>query len=290
MDIIGQKIKSKYTGAISEIKGISKGKLLIDCGNSSEILMPVDAFIIPQDILDEINNQIHPKKKSNVNKIGDKNIAIKCIFCDGGKNEEIIGFNGLCSDKNLIYNIENNMSQCSDPDYDCYKYFKKVIDHRNLENCCYECRMLNEWKAYAGIYKKGKKKGQPMSFKDVAPRSVCVLTTRLPNQPEENRIIFGLFYINESDEGNFQKEGYVKGDPKYCFSFSLKEASNFKFWDFYSNKTSDEKWNTGLHRYLSNEQIVNIIKRAIEIKQDEVIKNKLKEFLDLFIKIKSEGK
>ena len=61
-----------------------------------------------------------------------------------------------------------------------------------------------------------------------------------------------------------------------------------RFWDFYSNKNSDkETWGTGLFRYLSNEQILEVLKKTLQIKEGKEDYETLKELLELFCQEKN---
>ena len=302
MEILNKKVKSKATNKEGIITGVVKGKLLVNFESSGSVPVPLNALDMPDDlkeaVLDELGkSKVTAKKSDSSNKVslGTKNIAIKCIYCNGGASETQIGYDGLCSEDIIKYNIEKKASECSDPENLCYKYINGLISKEEyLANDfhCYECRMFKDWKAYAGQHKTEGRHGEKMSFKNVAPRSICVLTTILPYEEQEDRIIVGLFYINETEEGDFYKEGYVKADPNYRFKFTLEEAKQLNFWDFYENPNSPEtkKWGTGLHRYLSDEQAANILKAAVKVKYDEVEKKKLQELLDLFCQIKNISK
>lgn len=125
------------------------------------------------------------------------NIAFKCNYCNGGKSAERIGFHGVCSEAVIRYNIkEKNHVWCSSPDSPCRQYYDGMISsHSELEDVfnrdgsvCYESAMLRDWSAFAGITHTGENKGRPMKLKQVQINSLAVLTTRFPNEPEENRL------------------------------------------------------------------------------------------------------
>ena len=143
--------------------------------------------------------------------------------------------------------------------------------------------MLIDWRAYAGWYRTGPRKGEPMTFKEIAPQCICVLTTREPqDNGEEDRLIFGIFYVNSAYEGDSKKEGYVQASSDFRISFSLKEARNFKFWDYFQNKDGQIAWNSGLHRYLTNSQAIAILEKACEIKKGTDNESLTKDFLNYY--------
>ena len=54
---------------------------------------------------------------------------------------------------------------------------------------CYESRLFVDWKFGAGMYHNGSKKGQPIPINGVKPGDLAVVTTRFPEEKEEDRII-----------------------------------------------------------------------------------------------------
>jgi len=59
-------------------------------------------------------------------------------------------------------------------------------------------------------------------------------------------------------------------------------------WDFYSNKNSDkELWGTGLFRYLSNQQILEVFRKALDVKRGKEDYELLKDLVDVFCKEKN---
>lgn len=239
----------------------------------------------------------NPKKsKKNSKKDSPKsNIAFKCNYCDGGRNEEKIGYNGVCSEEIIEYNVSKAKHiWCKDPESLCYQYKKGDITKKELldfceENgfVCYESQMLKNWRAYAGVTQSGVNKGKPMKLKNVKINSLAMLTTKLPNTKDKDRFIFALFLVGENFQGDTRNEGYVEADPKYRIQLSLEEARKLKFWDFYFNPNKPERivLGSGLHRYLTDIQSAQVLKKICEIKRgtlDEALAN---EFLEHYCEI-----
>lgn len=224
-----------------------------------------------------------------------ENIAFKCNYCDGGKSDKEIGFNGVCSDKIIRNNIEvEKRTWCSSEESDCLSYFNGEISRLELDNIhgsggyvCYESQMLREWKAMAGIVQKGERAGQPMRLNKVQNNSVCVLTTRLPNSNEIDRFIFGVFLVDENYEGDNFEEGYVSTKSKYKIKLSPKEAEKMLFWDYHVNENQPEvaRWSSGLHRYFGDEQAIQILRDLALMKEGTEDEELSKEFLLYFSKI-----
>lgn len=243
---------------------------------------------------EELNKKAQKGKNS---KTSDKNnIAFKCSFCDGGQTSKLIGFNGICSDIMIKNNIEvDKRPWCRSAESQCKKYLdneitRDTLEERYLEDDfkCHESKMLGSWRAYAGITQRGKNKDKPMKLKNVNSNSLAILTTKLPKTGEEERLIFAIFLIDKYFEGDDVTEGYVEAKGKYKIQLSLDEIPKLKFWEFFFSTTKPEKIavGTGLHRYLTEVQSAQILKKICEIKEgteDEVI---AKEFLKYYCSYK----
>ncbi len=154
--------------------------------------------------------QIRKKRK----KVERSNVAFKCNYCDGGKTPTCIGFNGVCSNAVLRYNIEKaHHVWCSDPDSPCRQYLDGEISRAELEDMmrggggldsvCYESHMLRDWMASAGVVQTGADRGKPMRLLKVQRNSLAVLTSREPNYAtDDSRFVFAVFLVDESYEGD----------------------------------------------------------------------------------------
>lgn len=238
------------------------------------------------------------RSKNTTTKTSDRNnIAFKCTYCDGGTNEEIVGFKGICSDDTINYNINAAKHVwCCSSECQCYKYLNGKITREELNDfykedsfVCYESQMLKFWRAYAGVTQNGLNKGKPMTLRNVSTNSLAFLTTRLPHAKDKDRFIFAVFLVDENYDGDNREEGYVGANPKYRIQLSLDEARKLKFWDYYFNSTKPERiiFGSGLHRYLTDVQSAQVLKRICEIKKDTLEEELSKEFLEHYCKIKS---
>jgi hypothetical protein len=240
--------------------------------------------------------------KSTSKKVSDtSNIAFKCNYCDGGKSEEIVGYKGICSDEAIRYNINTAKHiWCKQKENKCYKYLQGDISREEInrfyeetktefsKSVCYESQMLEIWVAGAGITQSGAKKGTPMSLKNARANSLALLTTKLPDDKDENRFIFAVFLIDENYEGDNMEEGYVGANPKYRIQLSLEEAKELKFWDYYFNPNKPEKivFGSGLHRYLTDTQSAQVLSKICQIKKGTGEEELSKEFLEHYCTIK----
>ena len=224
-----------------------------------------------------LKNRAKVKQK----KIERMNIAFKCNYCNGGQTSDCIGFNGICSDQLMNYNV--NTAQhiwCSSPDSLCQQYLNGELSRNELEEMmgdvshpgfvCYESRMLRDWKANAGIVQTGERKGMPMRLLSVQPNSLAVLTTRRPFSSDDTRFVFAVFLVDESHTGDFLEEGYVTTHSKWKISLTPQQTNKILFWKYYSNKNAPQKmvFGSGLHRYLSDYQAAQILRDIIDVKSD----------------------
>ena len=225
------------------------------------------------------------------------NIAFKCNYCDGGKSLETIGFNGLCSEEMIRYNIKTAKHIWCSSESPCRQYYDgSIVSYANLvdkvnkdENgvACYESVMLRDWRASAGITQTGENKGRPMRLMRVQLNSLAVLTTRLPYDSDEDRFIFAVFLVDETHEGNARDEGYVSTDSKYKIQMTPAEAQKLKFWNYYFCENAPEviKFGSGLHRYLSDEQAAQILRDIADVKKGTAQEELAQEFYKYFCRI-----
>jgi hypothetical protein len=203
---------------------------------------------------------------------------------------------GACSDKQIRYNIQvAHHSWCSDPTCPCFQYLNGEIDGYQLDELCrdggfvcYESQMLKEWTAFAGFVLKEGRKDEPKKIRNVQINSLAVLTTRKPDMPEEDRFIFGVFLVDDADEGDNLNEGFVKSNSQYRIELNPAEAVQLKFWNYHANDNSPEKaaWSQGLYRYTTDTEAVQILKDIVTVKRVPAEKKFAEEFLAHFCKMK----
>lgn len=254
---------------------------------------------VESDIVREIllkRTHIDAKRTHKINPRA--NIAFKCNYCDGGESEDRIGFNGMCSDDMIRNNISiEHHVWCSAEECPCSQYNKGEIERIDLETLlssgdksgfiCYESAMLRDWRASAGIIQTGVNKGKPMRLLKVQSNSLAVLTTRKPHSMDETRFIFAVFLVDETYKGDNKDEGYVTTNSEYKMQLSPQEAYKIKFWDYYFNLQAPEiiKFGSGLHRYLSDDQAVQILRDIARIKNNTPDESLAKRFYTYFCQI-----
>jgi uncharacterized protein YdcH (DUF465 family) len=206
------------------------------------------------------------------------NIAFKCNYCDGGKSDKQVGYDGVCSDK-IIHNniIVEKRTWCGSSESVCVKYHSGEISRQELDDMCnddtfvcYESRMLRDWKALAGLNIQSETKTKARIIKGVRANSLCILTTRDPKHSEVLRYIFAVFLVDESYAGDGRDEGYVTTMSEFKIKLSPVEARSLRFWNYYKNEGNSQliRWSSGLYRYLDDEQAARILKDIATTKKN----------------------
>ena len=254
-----------------------------------------EAILFKKKAEQAINENQTIKKQSSKKANPRSNIAFKCNYCDGGRSEKQIGYDGICSDY-IIYNniIVENRTWCSSSDSKCLQYYNGEITRNELDNycsgdgfVCYESQMLRDWKALAGLHVQGDNKGKARAMRNVQANSLCVLTTRDPLNAEDLRYIFAVFLIDETYEGNGRDEGYVCTESEYKIKLALSEAKSLRFWNYYKNEKNPDlkRWGQGLYRYINDEQAAHILRDVAQVKSNTQDKQLAERFYNHFCKI-----
>lgn len=239
-----------------------------------------------------ISSDVSKLSKSNrkIKKVERSNIAFKCNYCDGGATQQRVGFNGVCSDAIIAHNINKaHHVWCSDRDCLCKQYLDGKITRQDLNSgmqngnfLCYESAMLRDWKASAGVIQTGMDKGKPMTLRKVQNNSLAILTTRNPYDKDDKRFIFAVFLVDENFEGDVRESGYVTTNSKWKMELTPQEAHRLLFWNYYVCENAPEviKFGSGLHRYISDDQAVQILRDIVKVKEKQSEKDFAQEFLN----------
>ena len=224
--------------------------------------------------------------------IPQSNVAFKCNYCDGGRNLQVMGFHGVCSDDVIKYNIEAaKRTWCSAPNCFCRKYLMGEISrseldarHHEKKDVCYESSVLDLWRIGCGMVVNGKNKGKPNRLLGVRTNSLCVLTSTDPQANSHDRFIFAAFLVLRADEGSDTVAGYVEAHPNYRISFTPEEAKKLKFWNYYRNNSEKApyQWGNNLFRYLNDEIAVKILKDIVKVKENTAEEQNAKTMLERF--------
>jgi len=198
-------------------------------------------------ILSESIDKILSKRETG--KKGDGNVALKCNWND--KN-----YRAPCSKEAYEFNIREGRAWCNVPSCKCREYGEEV----NLENNpCYESIALKEMYFGAGWDHTGDRQ-QPRHMHHVREDRMAILTTRLPETEERNRLIIGCLFINRVNDDPGE-ETKIYGDKDRSIAIPFQEVK-IRFWDYYKNPGAEDVifWGSGLFRYVTNGTVFSILK------------------------------
>lgn len=195
-----------------------------------------------------------------------QHVAIKCTFNNGDEGT-FVGFNGPCSEDIIKWNIDSERIWCSHRDCKCRKYYDGGFKGNKPSDPCYESVLFRDWQYGAGWYHTGKRADTPIHLSNVGISKIAILTTRFPSDEEIDRRIIGFFKIARvTNDPN--KETIMYADRHCRIRLPMEEARDLYFWDYYSTR-GGARWNTGLIRYLSDDQVVRILTDLKDTLRDE---------------------
>lgn len=243
-----------------------------------------------------LKSELENLKKGKI-KTTDSNIAFKCYYCDGGKSDNSLGFKSVCSDEVIRYNINNAKNKvCSSSSSNCSQYLAGDISRTELEdrynkynNFCYENKLLNQWRAFPDISFIEKKGAKVKNLKNVNHGSLVLLSTVLPNEKEKDRIIFGVYLMQDEYSIDYNTKGFLGADKKHKIELSLEEAKKVKFWDYYFNPKNPEKIanSSTTYRYFDDVQAAQVLKAISEVKKGTFDETAATEVLQRYCDIKN---
>jgi hypothetical protein len=210
-----------------------------------------------------------------------KNIACNLIYNNGGEGSHV-GFTGLCSIDNIIYNVENGQGRwCSQPGCACRKYYDSGFKKHKMEFPCNESRTFTDWEWNPG---NEYKTGQPFRILNSGANKIAIMTTRFPNSNEAERKIVGFFLIKSLTDNH-----EIVANRKESLRLTIDEAKELNFWNYYRNsKSATPEWKQGRFRYLEDINVAAILHDLRDVVQDSgtrymissIISNYLREHAD----------
>ena len=144
--------------------------------------------------------------------------------------------------------------------------------------------VFSDWQVSTGKVQSGDNKGQPNRVPRLGPNSAGLLTTRAEDQPETERLIHGIYMVNETFSGNLGEDGMVPSHAEFRIELTDQEAEKMLFWNYYITKNYPDRtsWNSGKHRYYDNVWTAGILKDIIALKTDEEQIKEVEKFLEYF--------
>lgn len=190
----------------------------------------------------------------------DGNVAFKCTFNDGGTHRGFVGFDGTCSNENIIRNVRAKKTWCSSDDCDCAAYYDADLRGARPHQPCYESTLFETLTFGSGVYQQGPRAGEYIPLKGAREGKVALLTTRLPTADQErNRIVFGLYKIAEIVDDEDQGVAVV-GDPDWALRLPREAAP--RYWRF---KRGSPDWRTGLFRFVTDQEVCDLLRATLPL-------------------------
>ncbi|WP_172373761.1 malate synthase [Sporosarcina jiandibaonis] len=147
--------------------------------------------------------------------------------------------------------------------------------------------VFTDWQASTGKVQSGENKGRPNRAARLSPNSAGLLTSRKSDQPEIDRLILGLYMVNDTFSGELNEDGMVPSHAEFRIELTDQEAEKMLFWNYYINKNHPHRtaWNTGKYRYFDNIWTAQILKDIIALRTDEEQIKEAENFLEYFCKM-----
>lgn len=188
------------------------------------------------------------------------NVAFKCTYNDGGSTGGFVGFDGTCTDGNIVRNVEAGRTWCSASECKCRQFYQNRFRGRRPTEPCYESLIVSDLRFGPGTYHSGARDGDPIPMAGARTGKVALLTTRHPERDTEaERIVFAVYEIRDVHEDR-QGRVWVQGDATQAIRLSQAAAFRLPYWRFKEPPHSGvPDWRTGLFRYLSDQEVANFL-------------------------------
>jgi len=196
----------------------------------------------------EINEIISEPLSSK--KITDGNVAFKVTYNDNN-------WKNVCSPNIAEFNFANRTWCGIQSEYvdNCQSKFYETLTEDKYP--CMDSVALRDLSFYAGHFHGEKHNNEPKRALNIKLGKIALFTSREPGTPESERYIFAIGQLENITDTEGYEMFHCNKETAVVFNSNYRS----KFWDYYRNKnTSKEKWNTGLIRYLDDNQIINLLK------------------------------
>ncbi len=192
-----------------------------------------------------------------------KHIAFKCNWNDGTQESdaEYPGWSGICSTPQMKLNVLGPKPRrwCSNGSCPCAKAIARKGRLPRAEAVpCYESALFREVSFSAG----------GRQILGTGPGKLAILTSRRQSWVEADRVIIGAYRIKEiGEQPYFREQDSVVGVKSSMVR--MHQDQFLRYWD-YARLPSDgvPAWDSGLTRYLDDEEVAAILLAMHEIELD----------------------
>lgn len=268
------KIQQQVLDAIDEHNGV-KAQIKIQNEENEKIAREVNRKKAEEEA--KKNPPLHKRRTGNeyIRK-DNQNVAYKATYCDGNGNWFTKPCSLECRERNCSKNARAEFCKTNSL---CKRYIDGQATEQDIQNnystgfLCYECRLLVDYKVYAGLDYTGK----PFNWR-LNDNRLVVLTTIKPGCAEVDRVIFGIMLVDKSYPKDGDKEAYATTYPDCRLSLTEEEAEEMKYWDYSKGDKGNRpiQWTERLWRCQPDSVCARILKDMVDV----IAKRNNKEQLD----------
>lgn len=123
--------------------------------------------------------------------------------------------------------------------------------------------VIENWKITTGKYTARSSKGQPRIPRNLSIGSACLLTMKPDGGLESDRIITGIFMVEEKFVGSQCVTGVIQAHKKYRIIWE-SEREDILFWNYFAEESRLSKWGNSKMKYLPDTIIQKILEDMIK--------------------------
>lgn len=184
--------------------------------------------------------------------MGTGNVAFKLNWLYGRYGP----FTTACTAKGRDINIRlAKRTWCSQPECPCNEVWRRGNAGPPVKECpCYEVNAIEGGGFGGGLYHSGPKKGEPIPMRRAQAGKLAFLTSKTYDMREAERLVIGCYRIGSLEKRAEWHDIFARPEPgTELWVRDLSRAP--RFWD-YHRQLGGPRWNTGLFRYLPDEEAV----------------------------------
>ncbi|MGX8700183.1 hypothetical protein [Caproiciproducens sp.] len=133
-----------------------------------------------------------------------------------------------------------------------------------------------------GRYLSGYSKGQPRTAERLKPNSVCLLTERQRERPEQDRRMIGAFMVREDFFGKDVHDGLIEGHPEY--RMRVPSGKVLLFWEYFGQDATP-RWGNTAFKYCSGTVMNHILSEMTRLLENTEQQESALAFYRYFCKL-----
>ena len=137
--------------------------------------------------------------------------------------------------------------------------------------------VYKKWEATTGLFQSGKNRGKARVPKNLNYHSICILTSKHPDEEENRRFIIGVYMPEEDFCGDKCMNGRIKAHKDYRIRWEENHESLY-FWDYFAKEDRLEKWGGIPAKYVTKQLGEKILSDMMSFAMDEEEHENIKTF------------